>query len=82
MQIRKLHFPTNCQLNEHSKEEEDGLIGCSKVDATVEADEEDELDQEGGVDNGVGKARSKPGVVRVEWPCLMRAQEVWVGARV
>ena len=47
---------TNCKLYEDGKEEEDGLVDCSEVDPAVEADQEDQLDQQGGVDDGVGEA--------------------------
>ena len=47
-------------MYEDGKEEEDGLVDCSEVDPAVEADEEDQLDQQGGVDDGVGEARTKP----------------------
>ena len=48
-------IPTDCKLDEDGEEEEDGLVGGGEVDPTVEADQEDQLDQQGGVDNGVGE---------------------------
>ena len=53
-------FLTNGQLDKDGEEEEDGLVGGGEVDPTVEADQEDQLDQQGGVDNGVGETRAKP----------------------
>ena len=53
-------IPTDCKLDEDGEEEEDGLVGGGEVDPTVEADQEDQLDQQGGVDNGVGETRAKP----------------------
>ena len=47
-------------MYEDGKEEEDGLVDGGEVDPAVEADQEDQLDQQGGVDNGVGKTRAKP----------------------
>ena len=47
-------------MYEDGKEEEDGLVDGGEVDPAVEADQEDQLDQQGGVDDGVGEARTKP----------------------
>ena len=51
---------TNGQLDKDGEEEEDGLVGGGQVDPAVQADQEDQLHQQGGVHDGVGEARTKP----------------------
>ena len=53
-------FLTNGQLDKDGEEEEDGLVGGGQVDPAVQADQEDQLHQQGGVHDGVGEARTKP----------------------
>ena len=48
------------QLDEDTEEEEEGLVHGGQVDPGVEGDEEDLLDQEGGVDEDIGEARAEP----------------------
>ena len=47
-------------LNEDGKEQEEGLVHGGQVDPRVERDQEDELHQEGGVDEDVGEAGAHP----------------------
>ena len=53
-------FLTNGQLDKDGEEEEDGLVGGGQVDTAVQADQEDQLHQQGGVHDGVGEAGTKP----------------------
>ena len=80
---------TNGQLDKDGEEEEDGLVGGGQVDPAVQADQEDQLHQQGGVHDGVGEAGTKPDniintkmIMLVKKANLIRAQEVWLGARV
>ena len=47
------------QLDQESKAEEEGLVGGGQVDPAIEGDEEHELDEESGVDQGVGQASAE-----------------------
>ena len=80
---------TNGQLDKDGEEEEDGLVGGGQVDPAVQADQEDQLHQQGGVHDGVGETGTKPDnsintkrIVCAKMANLIRAQEVWLGARV
>ena len=46
----------NTDLDQDGEAEEERLVGGGQVDAAVEGDQEDELDEEGGVDEAVGEA--------------------------
>ena len=48
------------QLHQDAEEEEEGLICGRQVDARVEWDQEDELHEQRGVDEGVGEAGAEP----------------------
>ena len=47
-------------LHQDTEEEEEGLVHGGEVDPGVEGDEEDQLHQEGGVDEDVGEAGAHP----------------------
>ena len=46
-------------LYEDGKEEKEGLVHGGQVDPGVEGDKEDQLHQEGGVDEDVGEAKAQ-----------------------
>ena len=64
-------------LHQDTEEEEEGLVHGGEVDPGVEGDEEDQLHQEGGVDEDVGQTQTQSDQDTAGWTFLCGVDDSW-----
>ena len=64
-------------LYEDGKEEKESLVHSGEVDPGVEGDEEDQLHQEGGVDEDIGQTQTQSDQDTAGWTFLCGVDDSW-----